>query len=309
MANGMKTAAGAMQTSIMISTNTSANPKGMATMRAHIETIPAKPGTSPSAPDTMNIECRQDSPALQIEGLKKQFGERPVVKHLDLLVPQGEFHALLGMNGAGKTTTLRMVAGLLRPDAGSIRVCGHDVQSPSMAAKRCLAFLPDEPLLYGQLRALEFLAFVAGLWGVAPDVAEPRAEQLLREFDLWDHTGARIDTFSRGMRQKLALAGGLIHDPAVLILDEPLTGLDAAAARHVKDVLQACVDQGKTVILTTHIMELAERLAQRISIMHAGRIVATGDLDELRALMGTPGAETASLETVFLRLTAREVSA
>jgi ABC-2 type transport system ATP-binding protein len=256
----------------------------------------------------MSNERQSASPALQIEGLQKQFGRGPVVNRLELLVPKGEFHALLGMNGAGKTTTLRMVAGLLRPDAGTIHVCGHDVEADAMAAKRCLAFLPDEPLLYGQLRPLEFLAFVAGLWGVAPAVAEPRAEQLLRELDLWSHTGARIDVLSHGMRQKLALAGGLIHDPELLILDEPLTGLDAASARHVKDVLLARVQQGKTVILTTHIMELAERLAQRISVMHEGRIVATGHLDELRALMGTPGAGTASLETVFLHLTAREVA-
>lgn len=257
----------------------------------------------------MPADVRAASPALEIEGLRKRFGARTAVDGLAWTVPRGEFHALLGMNGAGKTTTLRMVSGLLRPDAGRLSVCGHDVEADPMAARRCLAFLPDEPLLYGQLRAPEFLEFVAGLWGVAPDIAEPRAERLLRELDLWRHTGTRIDALSRGMRQKLALAGGLLHDPELLILDEPLTGLDAAAARHVKDVLLARVGAGKTVILTTHIMALAQDLAQHIGILHEGRLVASGRLDELRRLMGGPGAATATLEAVFLHLTAARLAA
>jgi ABC-2 type transport system ATP-binding protein len=241
-------------------------------------------------------------PALDIAGLCKQFGHKPAVDRLDLRIPQGEFHALLGPNGAGKTTTLRIVAGLLRPDAGSVRILGHDVRRDPMGAKRLLAFLPDDPLLYGKLRPLEYLEFVAGLWGVAPATAEPRAEELLRWLDLWTHTGELVDGFSRGMRQKLALAGALIHDPRVLILDEPLTGLDAGAARQVKDLLVARVAQGHTVILTTHILEIAERIAQRISIIQAGRIIAQGTLDELRAASAAGGGTT--LEDVFLQLTA-----
>ncbi len=240
------------------------------------------------------------SPALEISGLVKQFGGTPAVDRLDLVIPRGEFHALLGPNGAGKTTTLRMVAGLLRPDAGTARILGHDITADPIAAKRVLAFLPDDPLLYGKLRPLEYLEFVAGLWDVAPSVAAPRAEELLRQLDLWDRTGDMVEGFSRGMRQKLALAGALIHDPQVLILDEPLTGLDAQAARQVKDILVARVAQGNTVILTTHILEIAERLAQRISIIRGGRIIAQGTLDELRA-----GASAgATLEDVFLQLTA-----
>jgi ABC-2 type transport system ATP-binding protein len=241
--------------------------------------------------------------ALEIAGLVKRFGGQAAVDHLDLRIPQGEFHALLGPNGAGKTTTLRMVAGLLRPDAGSVRILGHDVGRDPIAAKRVLAFLPDDPLLYGKLRPLEYLEFVAGLWGVAPATAAPRAEELLRWLDLWTHTGEQVEGFSRGMRQKLALAGALIHDPKLLILDEPLTGLDAGAARQVKDLLVARVAQGHTVILTTHILEIAERIAQRISIIRGGRIIAQGTLDELRASAASGGGTT--LEDVFLQLTSK----
>ncbi len=210
-------------------------------------------------------------PALEISGLAKQFGGEPAVDRLDLRIPQGEFHALLGPNGAGKTTTLRMVAGLLKPDAGTARILGHDITRDPIAAKRVLAFLPDDPLLYGKLRPLEYLEFVAGLWAIEPATAAPRAEELLRWLDLWNHTGELVEGFSRGMRQKLALAGALIHDPQVLILDEPLTGLDAGAARQVKDLLVERVARGHSVILTTHILEIAERLAQRISIIQGGR--------------------------------------
>jgi len=242
--------------------------------------------------------------ALDIAGLSKSFGGKAAVDRLDLRIPQGEFHALLGPNGAGKTTTLRMVAGLLRPDAGTARILGHDITQDPIAAKRVLAFLPDDPLLYGKLRPLEYLEFVAGLWAIEPAAAATRAEELLRWLDLWDRTGELVEGFSRGMRQKLALAGALIHDPKVLILDEPLTGLDASAARQVKDLLVARVAQGNTVVLTTHILEIAERLAQRISIIQGGRIIAQGTLDELRAGAGGPAAPGATLEDVFLQLTA-----
>jgi ABC-2 type transport system ATP-binding protein len=246
-----------------------------------------------------------DQPAaLEIAGLVKNFGGKPAVDHLSLSIPQGEFHALLGPNGAGKTTTLRMVAGLLKPDLGSARILGHDITQEPIAAKRLLAFLPDDPLLYAKLRPLEYLEFVAGLWGIEPTQAAPRAEELLRWLDLWSHTGEFVEGFSRGMRQKLALAGALIHDPQVLILDEPLTGLDAAAARQVKDLLVERVARGHTVVLTTHILEIAERLAQRISIIQRGRIIAQGSLDELRESAAARSGPGATLEDVFLQLTA-----
>ena len=237
-------------------------------------------------------------PALRLAGLRKDFG-RPAIDGLDLVVRRGEFYALLGPNGAGKTTTLRLVTGLLAPDAGSIEVLGIDLAGAPAAAKAKMAYLPDEPMLYGKLKPFEYLEFVAGLWGVRAEEAEPRARALLDWLDLGQHAHELTEGFSRGMKQKLALAGALVHDPELLILDEPLTGLDAAAARQVKDLLLAHVAKGGTVILTTHILEVAERLAQRIGIIRQGRLIAEGTLDELRAR--TQGG---SLEDVFLQLTA-----
>jgi len=237
------------------------------------------------------------TPALALTGLSKHFG-RPAVDGLHLTVARGEFYALLGPNGAGKTTTLRMVAGLLAPDAGRIEVLGIDLAADPAAAKRRIAYLPDDPMLYGKLKPTEYLEFVAGLWGIDAKAAEPRARELLAWLDLEKHAHELTEGFSRGMKQKLALAGALIHDPELLILDEPLTGLDAGAARQVKDLLLSHVAKGGTVILTTHILEVAERLAQRIGIIQHGRLIAQGTLDELR--VATPGA---TLEETFLRLT------
>jgi ABC-2 type transport system ATP-binding protein len=237
--------------------------------------------------------------ALELTGLAKTF-DKVAVDGLDLRVRQGELYALLGPNGAGKTTTLRMVAGLQTPDAGSIRIFGLDARADPIAAKRIVAWLPDEPMLYDKLDPLEYLEFVAGLWGVPPEVAAPRAEELLRWLDLWDQRGSRCEGFSRGMKQKVALAGALIHDPQLLILDEPLTGLDAHASRQVKDLLMARARGGATIILTTHILEVAERLATRIGIIRAGRLVAEGTLEELRA--SRAGGGNATLEDMFLAL-------
>ena len=238
--------------------------------------------------------------ALRLQSLSKSFG-RPAVDHLDLAVRRGEFYALLGPNGAGKTTTLRMATGLLAPDSGSVEVLGVDMLYDPAAAKRHLAYLPDEPMVYAKLKPTEYLEFVAGLWGISAAEAGPRARHLLDWLDLTKHAHELTEGFSRGMKQKLALAGALIHSPQLLILDEPLTGLDAAAARQVKDLLQQHVVDGGTVVLTTHILEVAERLAERIGVIRAGRLIAEGTLDELRALAGLGAAGT--LEDVFLQLT------
>jgi ABC-2 type transport system ATP-binding protein len=238
-----------------------------------------------------------DTPALQLRSLRKAFG-RPAVDCIDLSVRRGELYALLGPNGAGKTTTLRMVTGLLAPDSGQVEVLGIDLGLDPAAAKRKMAYLPDDPMLYGKLKPTEYLEFVAGLWGMAAEDAEPRARRLLDWLDLSKHAHELTEGFSRGMKQKLALAGALIHEPELLILDEPLTGLDAAAARQVKDLLVSHVAEGGTVILTTHILEVAERLAQRIGIIRQGRLIAEGTLAELRER--TLGG---SLEDVFLQLT------
>ena len=238
------------------------------------------------------------TPAIEVESLLKRYGDRTAVEGLSLQVPRGQFHALLGANGAGKTTTLRIIAGILRPDAGTVRVMGHDIVGDAHAAKRLMAFIPDEPPLYGKLRPLEYLEFVAGLWSLEASVALPRAEALLEQLGLAGKRRDYVESFSRGMKQKLALAGALIHEPQLMLLDEPLTGLDAEAARLVKDILIARVRDGCTVVLTTHILEVAERLAERISIIAGGRIAAQGTMAELRERAGR--GET--LEDVFLAL-------
>ena len=237
------------------------------------------------------------APALQLRALRKHFG-RPAVDGLDLTVRRGELYALLGQNGAGKTTTLRMVTGLLATDDGQVEVLGVDLARDPAAAKRRMAYLPDDPMLYGKLKPTEYLEFVAGLWSLRPEEAESRGRRLLDWLDLSKHAHELTEGFSRGMKQKLALAGALIHEPELLILDEPLTGLDAAAARQVKDLLVSHVAGGGTVILTTHILEVAEKLAQRIGIIRQGRLIAEGTLDELRER--TAGG---SLEDMFLQLT------
>jgi ABC-2 type transport system ATP-binding protein len=232
--------------------------------------------------------------ALRIRKLRKNFA-RPAVDGLDLEIAAGEFYGLLGPNGAGKTTTLRMVTGLLKPDSGSIEVFGVDVVAQPRAAKRLLAWLPDEPMLYDKLTPVEYLEFVAGLWQMPAELARDRAHELLVKLELWPHRAERCEGFSRGMKQKAALAGALIHDPRLLMLDEPLTGLDASIARQVKDLLLERVRSGCTVILTTHILEVAEKLVSRVGIVQHGKLVAEGTLDELRSESGQ------SLEEVFLQ--------
>jgi ABC-2 type transport system ATP-binding protein len=243
--------------------------------------------------------------ALELRGLTKRFG-KPAVDNLDLTVHAGEFYALLGPNGAGKSTTLRMVAGLLPADSGDIRVFGVDARRFPVEAKRIVAWLPDEPQLYDKLDPLEYLEFVAGLWAVPPRRARESAERLLQTLGLWEHRRERCEGFSKGMKQKVALAGALVHEPRLLMLDEPLTGLDAGSARQVKDLLAARASEGATIILTTHILEVAERICDRLGILARGRLIAEGTLAELRAAAG--GAR-ASLEDLFLDLTAPERAA
>lgn len=236
--------------------------------------------------------------ALQISGLTKRFTEL-AVDDLSLTVRSGEFYALLGPNGAGKTTTLRMVAGLLEADAGAVSICGIDTVTDPIEAKRILAWVPDEPMIYDKLTPLEYLEFVSGLWSMDADLARFKADTLLEQFGLAAHADERCGGFSKGMRQKVALAGALIHEPRLIILDEPLTGLDAGSARQVKRVLQDLVAGGVTVIMTTHILEVAERMADRIGIIAKGRLVAEGTLDELRERASAGGM---TLEDIFLEI-------
>jgi ABC-2 type transport system ATP-binding protein len=248
---------------------------------------------------------KPDNSALKVRGLTKRF-DRLAVDSLDLTIRAGEFYALVGPNGAGKTTTLRMVAGLLRPDAGAVSIFGIDALKNPIAAKQVTAWVSDEPMIYDKLTPLEYLEFVAGLWGIAPSVSEPFAEGLLSSLGLEPHRHERCEGFSKGMRQKVALAGALVHDPRLIILDEPLTGLDAVSARHVKGLLSERVQAGCTIIMTTHILEVAERMADRIGVIASGRLVAEGTLTELRQQNGH--ADT-SLEDLFIALVTLQAAA
>ncbi|HUB10514.1 MAG TPA: ABC transporter ATP-binding protein [Acetobacteraceae bacterium] len=225
---------------------------------------------------------------------------------LDLSVPAGQFYALLGPNGAGKTTTMRMVSGLLHPDHGSITVCGIDALADPIRARRIMAWVSDEPMIYDKLTPMEYLAFVAGLWTIDGALAAKRAQGLLSSFALEPHAQERCERLSKGMRQKVALAGALVHDPKLILLDEPLTGLDAGSARLVKQVLRERVSAGCSVIMTTHILDVAERMADRIGVMAGGMLIAEGTLDELRCQAGSGHA---SLEDTFLALVAQGTAA
>lgn len=236
--------------------------------------------------------------ALELRGLRKSFG-RPAVDGLNLSIRRGEFYMLLGPNGAGKTTTLRMVSGLLRPDEGTISIFGIDALADPVAAKQVVGWLSDEPMIYDKLTPVEYLEFISGLWNVEPTLAESRASELLRWLDLEQFAYERCEHFSRGMRQKVALAGALVHEPRLIILDEPLTGLDAGSARLVKSVLADRVSKGSTVIMTTHILEIAERMADRIGVISGGRLIAEGTLAELREVLG---AGNSTLEDMFLAI-------
>jgi ABC-2 type transport system ATP-binding protein len=243
--------------------------------------------------------------ALEIRGLDKRF-DRPAVDGLTISVPAGEFYTLLGPNGAGKTTTLRLVTGLLKPDRGSIMVYGIDALADPIAARRIMAWVSDEPMIYDKLTPMEYLCFVAGLWAVDTGLAVARARDLLSWLGLAPHAEERCEQLSKGMRQKVALAGALVHEPMLIMLDEPFTGLDAGSARVVKEVLRERVHAGCSVIMTTHILEVAERMADRIGVMANGRLIADGTLDELRLQAGSGHA---SLEDTFLTLVAQDAVA
>lgn len=239
-----------------------------------------------------------DQYALEIRDLAKAF-DRPAVDGLDLRVRRGEFYVLLGPNGAGKTTTLRMTTGLLQPDRGSVAVYGIDVLADPVGAKRLMAWLSDEPMIYERLTPLEYLHFIAGLWGIGRAAAAVKARELLDCLGLAAHAEERCEALSKGMRQKVALAGALVHEPRLIILDEPFTGLDAASARLAKAMLRERVAAGCSVIMTTHILEVAERMADRVGVMSRGKLIAEGTPDELRHQVG---AGLATLEDTFLAL-------
>jgi ABC-2 type transport system ATP-binding protein len=241
-----------------------------------------------------------------LEGVTKRYGQFTAVHPLDLEVRAGEMFGFLGPNGAGKTTTIRMVTGVLRPTAGRVAIAGHDLATDPARAKRQLGYIPDRPFLYEKLTGMEFLRFVGGLWGQDGAALDRRAEELLALFELTPWGDTLVESYSHGMRQKLLISSALVHGPRLIVVDEPMVGLDPRAARMIKDLLRGFVAEGGTVFLSTHTLEVAEALCDRIAIIQEGRIRSLGTMDELRA---EAEAGTAGLEEVFLKLTGGEAVA
>ncbi|MCG8347104.1 MAG: ABC transporter ATP-binding protein [Chloroflexales bacterium] len=245
----------------------------------------------------MNGTNGAQAPMIEAIGLQKRYGDTVAVKHVDLAVYPGEIVGFLGPNGAGKTTTIKMLIGLLRPSEGTARIGGYDIQQDPLLAKMQIGYVPDQPYLPEKLTAREYIRFMAGLYQVDPQVATQRGEEFLRLFGLESRGDELLGGYSHGMRQKAALTGALLHSPRAFFLDEPTVGLDPRSARLIKDILRTVADRGTSVFMSTHILEIAERMCDRVFIINLGRIIAAGTLEELRA-----GGDS-SLEDIFLSLT------
>jgi ABC-2 type transport system ATP-binding protein len=237
---------------------------------------------------------------IEIHNLVKRYGDKIAVDNISLDVHAGEVFGFLGPNGAGKTTTIKMIVGLLQPTSGSVSVGGYDVQAHPLFAKAASGYVPDTPNLYAKLTGRELLRFVGDLYDLDRNQVAQRTDELLRMFDLTAAADDTVDSYSHGMQQKASLASALMHDPRVLVLDEPTVGLDPKSARLIKDILRQMADRGAAVFLSTHILEIAERMCDRIGIINKGVLIAVGTMNELRAL-GKAGE--VSLEDIFLGLT------
>lgn len=242
------------------------------------------------------------TPAIELHEVTKRFGDFTAVDRLRLTIPPGELFAFLGPNGAGKTTTIKMLVGLLLPDGGSVRVCGHAMGRDGQLAKSQLAYVPDQPFLYDKLTGHEFLDFVGRMYGLSRASQEQRTKQLVEMLEMGSFLHQLTESYSHGMKQRTVLAAALLHDPAVLVTDEPMVGLDPRTVRKVKDILRDMVHDGKTVFMSTHTLEVAEAVADRIGIINHGRLIAVGTLEELRH----QASRSETLEDIFLSLTAEE---
>lgn len=240
---------------------------------------------------------------LRLEGVVKRYGTFTAVNGIDLTVPRGEIFGFLGPNGAGKTTTIRMIAGVLQPSNGRIEIGGDDLATNPMGAKSRIGYIPDRPFLYEKLSGGEFLRFVAGLWGKDETASEQRVEGLLDLFSLSEWREELIESYSHGMRQKLLITSALIHQPELIVVDEPMVGLDPRSARILKDLLRAFVDSGGTVFLSSHTLEVVEAVCDRIAIIREGDIIAQGTMGDLRNQVD---AGEAHLEEIFLKMTGNE---
>ncbi len=243
---------------------------------------------------------------IEFQHVSRSYGRKVAVDDLDLVIPSGELFAFLGPNGAGKTTTIKMLVGLLRPGAGAIRVCGYDVVTESRHANQRLGYVPDEPYLYDKLSGREFLQFVSGMYGIAARTAAERIAREIARFDLADFVDELTESYSHGMRQRLVFGSALLHDPEVLVLDEPTVGLDPRSVRLVKDLLRDKSAAGTTIFMSTHSLGVAEEIADRIGIVDRGRLRCLGTLDELRAQRAL---DKTNLEQLFLEVTASQEEA
>jgi ABC-2 type transport system ATP-binding protein len=237
---------------------------------------------------------------IRLIGLTKRYGTFTAVDSISLTVPEGELFGFLGPNGAGKTTTLRMIAGILKPSAGVIEIAGDNIQTHPLEAKARLGFIPDRPYVYEKLTGAEFLRFVAALYGQSGPVIEARADELLELFELTPWKNELVESYSHGMRQKLIISSALVHRPQVIVVDEPMVGLDPRSAKLLKDLFRQFVDRGGTVLMSTHTLEVAETMCDRIAIIQSGRIAAHGTMAELRQQTSSEGL---SLEDLFLKIT------
>ena len=237
---------------------------------------------------------------IETRDLIKRYGDKVAVNNVGFDVYSGEVFGFLGPNGAGKTTTIKMIVGLLQPTSGTVKVAGYDIQTQAMLAKASCGYVPDTPNLYAKLTGRELLRFVSDLYNLDRGQVAHRIDELLRMFDLSAAADDTVDSYSHGMQQKTSLAAALMHDPKVLVLDEPTVGLDPKSARLIKDILRQLADRGAAVMLSTHILEIAERMCDRIGIINKGQLIAVGTMDELRTLDKT--GQT-SLEDIFLGLT------
>jgi ABC-2 type transport system ATP-binding protein len=247
----------------------------------------------------------QNDLAICLRGIQKKYGAFEAVKSIDLDVVRGELFGFIGPNGAGKTTLIRVITGIIKPTAGSIHLCGLDMLGEPEKAKFKIGYVPDRPYLYEKLTPLEHFEFVGGLYQVPLPQIQQRAEEMLTMFGLWDWRKELIESFSHGMKQKVALSASLLHDPDIYIVDEPMVGLDPKSARIVKDFFANLVKKGKTVFLTTHTLSVAEDLCHRIAIINHGTVAALGSLQELMALSKNPST---NLEAIFLKITEEENS-